>query len=290
MMMKVLKQARAAVSLLNPEEVRRRAQRPVRFGLVATSDAAYAEMEDFLAQGPLEDRTYVLDRVHRAGDTVVPDQVDLILFEQGIAAPPGTYTFYRNNPAATIGAILDGNDDLWLALARQYPAFRRPVVDRTIQTIAQENALFAVATALPDVIPSLIELPWAFGEFASDTAFLTGNQVRMAFLIAAAYGREAGFVNQKGAILSIVAGAFGWRALARELVGKIPLGGGLIPKGAIAYAGTFLVGKGLEQYYRGNTGYTRAQRRLVYKEALERGRTVVESAGVSGNRKLEGGS
>jgi len=280
MMMKVLKQARTAFSLLNPEEVRSRARRPVRFGLVATSDAAYAEMEDFLAplQGPLEDRTYLLDQVHRAGDAVVPDRVDLILFEQGIAAPPGTYTFYRNNPSATIGAILDGNDDLWLALARQYPAFRRPVVERTIHAIARENALFAVATALPDVIPSLVELPWAFGEFASDTAFLTGNQIRMAFLIAAACGRDAGFGRQKGAIRSIAAGAFGWRALARELVGKIPLGGGLIPKGAIAYAGTYVVGKGLEHYYRANSGYTRAQRRAAYREALERGRTVVESA------------
>jgi uncharacterized protein (DUF697 family) len=280
MMMKVFKQARTALSLLNPEEVRSRAQRPVRFGLVASSDAAYAEMEDFLAplQGPLEDRTYLLDQVHRAADAVVPDKVDLILFEQGIAAPPGTYTFYRRNPSATVGAILDGNDDLWLALGRQYPAFRRPVVERIIHAVARENALFALATALPDVIPSLVELPWAFGEFASDTAFLTGNQIRMAFLIAAACGRDAGFGRQKGAILSIVGGAFGWRALARELVGKIPLGGGLIPKGAIAYAGTFVVGKGLEHYYRGHTGYTRAQRRLVYREALERGRTVVELA------------
>jgi len=278
--MKVWKQARTAFSLLNPEEVRSRARRPVRFGLVASSDAAYAEMEDFLApaEGPLEDRTYLLDQVHRAADAVVPDKVDLILFEQGIAAPPGTYTFYRSDPSATIGAILDGNEDLWLALGRQYPVFRRPVVERTIHAIARENALFAVATALPDVIPSLVELPWAFGEFASDTAFLTGNQIRMAFLIAAACGRDAGFGRQKGAILSIVGGAFGWRALARELVGKIPLGGGLIPKGAIAYAGTYVVGKGLEHYYRGNTAYTRAQRRLVYRKAFERGRSVVESA------------
>src|ERR1039457_319415 len=90
MMMNVFKQARTAFSLLNPEEVRSRARRPVRIGLVATSDAAYAEMEDFLAplQGPLEDRTYLLDRVHRAGDAVVPDKVDLILFEQGGAGAP----------------------------------------------------------------------------------------------------------------------------------------------------------------------------------------------------------
>jgi uncharacterized protein (DUF697 family) len=151
--------------------------------------------------------------------------------------------------------------------------------------------LFSVATALPDVVPSLAELPWAFGEFASDTTFLTGNQIRMAFLIAAACGRDAGFLKQRGAILSIVAGAFGWRALARELVGKIPLGGGLIPKGAIAYAGTYVVGKSLERYYRGNEGYTRAQRLAAYREALERGRSVLESAtrgSVSGTANQRG--
>src|ERR1035441_10542092 len=91
-------------------------------------------------------------------------------------------------------------------------------------------------------------------------------------------GGGAGFANQRGAILSIAAGAFGWRALARELVGKIPLGGGLIPKGAIAYAGTYAVGKGLELYYRGNGSLTRGQRRIVYREALDRGRKVAASA------------
>jgi uncharacterized protein (DUF697 family) len=152
------------------------------------------------------------------------------------------------------------------------------VVERTIHAVARENALFAVATALPDVVPSLMELPWALGEFASDTVFLTGNQIRMAFLIAAACGKEVGFGEQRGAMLSIAAGAFGWRALARELVGKIPLGGGLIPKGAIAYAGTYAVGKSLEFYYRGNATFTREQRRAVYREALQRGRDVAQSA------------
>ena len=105
------------------------------------------------------------------------------------------------------------------------------------------------ATALPDIVPSLVELPWAFGEWASDTAFLTANQFRMAFQIAAMYGHEVGFLDQKGQILVIAGGAFGWRAIARELVGKIPMGGGLIPKGAIAYAGTYVVGKALEKWH-----------------------------------------
>ena len=52
----------------------------------------------------------------------------------------------------------------------------------------------------------------------------------------------------------------------------------LIPKGAIAYAGTYAVGKSLEFYYGGNGNFSRGQRRLVYREALDRGREV--AAGV----------
>jgi len=279
-MIKALKQARAAISLLNPDEILKSARRPLHIGLVASSAAAFAEMEEYLLPTtlPLEERTYLVDKVHRVGDPGVPESVDLILFEQGIPAAQGTYTFLRENPAATMAEILRGNEDIALALARQFPAFRAPFVEKAIHAVARENALFAIATALPDIVPSLIELPWVFGEFASDTVFLTGNQIRMAFLIAAAYGKDVGFGDQKGAILSIAAGAFGWRALARELVGKIPLGGGLIPKGAIAYAGTYAVGKSLELYYRGNGSLTRGQRRTVYREALDRGREVAASA------------
>ena len=100
------------------------------------------------------------------------------------------------------------------------------------------------------MIPSVIDLPWAIGEFATDTAFLTMNQIRMALLMAGAYGNTIGYTEQKAQIAVIAAGAFGWRALARELVGKIPLGGGLIPKAAVAFAGTYVVGLGLEKVNR----------------------------------------
>jgi len=76
-------------------------------------------------------------------------------------------------------------------------------------------------------------------------------------------------------LVPIAAGAFGWRALARELVGFIPLGGGLIPKGAIAFAATYVVGKSLEYYYGVGRGYTRTQRRDVYQVAYERGKDLV---------------
>ncbi len=166
---------------------------------------------------------------------------------------------------------------LALPLARQFPGLRTHVVDRIVQSIARENAMFAFATALPDVIPSLVEIPWAFGEWATDTAFLTANQIRMAFMISAACGQETGFARQKVQILSIVGGAFGWRAIARELAGKIPLGGGLIAKGAIAYAGTFVVGKSLELLHRGQMKFPTRLKRSMYRDALERGREIARS-------------
>ena len=278
-MLNSLKQVRAAVSLVNPEAVRALADRRITIGLVADNSSGYAELEDFLipAGVPHEQRLQLMENLYRAGDPGVPDHVDLVLYEHGLPCPRGAYTYRRDEPQSTVAEILQSEDELVVPLARQYPAFRRTVVDRIVQAVACENALFAVATALPNVLPSLFELPWAMGEFASDTAFLTVNQVRMAFLIAAACGKEVGFAQQKIEILSIAAGAFGWRALARELAGKIPLGGGLIPKGAIAYAGTFVVGKGLEHYHHARASLTKAQREEVYQEAYERGKVVAES-------------
>jgi hypothetical protein len=122
----------------------------------------------------------------------------------------------------------------------------------------------------------MIELPWAIGEFASDTAFLTMNQIRMGFLIAGASDSAIGYREQKAEIVSIVTGAFGFRAIARELVGKIPFGGGLIPKAAVSFAGTYVVGLSLERYHRVGYGLTREERRKEYESALAHGRTVAE--------------
>jgi hypothetical protein len=273
-MLKAAKQVRAAFSLLNPEEVRRLAEQQITIGLIASSDRGYREMETFLMAEPLPQLS---ENVYRGDQPGVPPHVDLVLYEQGLACPAGAFRFRRDDEGATIAEILQAHDDLSLPLARHFRVFRRPVVEGIIHAVSRENALFAIATALPNLMPSLFELPWALGEFASDTAFLTANQIRMAFQIAAACGAEVGFTHQKAEMLSIGAGAFGWRALARELAGKIPLGGGLIPKGAIAYAGTFLIGKGLQHFHHANVAYSAGEREEIYQEALKRGKSVVES-------------
>lgn len=275
-MLSTLRQARAAISHLNPQQVRNRAERPVRVGLIASTDAGYGAMEETLvpSQAPVHEQAVGRNYLFRGGDPGAPSTVDLVLYDEGIRAPKGAYVLYRYDAGETVQAVLQDNADFELPLARQFPGLRRTIVDRIIQAIARENAMFAVATALPDVIPNMVELPWAFGEWASDTAFLTANQVRMAFLISAACGKEIGFGEQKGQMVGIGLGAFGWRAAARELAGKIPLGGGLIAKGAIAYAGTVAVGKGLEFLHREEMDFPRELERRTYRDALERGREL----------------
>lgn len=263
--------------MLRPDEVRVRAERPLVIGLVAEGSPAYADIEDFLAPCEVshEKRMQLMQFVYRASDPGIPDKYDLVLYQQGLPCPTTAFTFFRDDPMRTVNEILDARDDLSLALARNFFPFRKPVVDRTITSVARENAIFAVASALPNVIPNFLELPWAVGEFASDTAFITMNQVRMAFMVAAASDKKVGYSEQLVELISIGAGAFGWRALARELVSFIPLGGGLIPKGAIAFAATYVLGKGLEHFHGVGYGMTRTQRRDVYQVAYARGKDVV---------------
>lgn len=272
--MSILTQVRQAISHLNPSEVRDSANRPFRIGLFAERDSFFPAFEEFLLPKTLsvEKRRAAARHCFRASHHQGP--YDIEIFELGMPRSEAGFYFDPKRPELMVRAILAKHDELGLALARHFPAFRAEVARKSIHTVARENALFSVATALPNVAP-LLGLGWAVGEFASDTAVLTANQIRLAFLLAAASDRPVGYGDQKGEIASIIAGAFGWRAIARELVGKIPLGGGLIPKAAIAYAGTFVMGQSFERLYRLGYGYTRDERRSAFGEAFDRGKAIV---------------
>lgn len=278
MALSVLKEIRKIYSSVNAAEIRSQARQDLSVGLMATSEDAFHEMETFLAPLWLSEatRNEALWKIHRVTGAP-PENADFILCEPGVAVPRGGYTFSLASPSAAIARIVSEHEGKELAIASSFPAFRRTVADNVIHRVAGENALFSLVTALPNVVPSMLDLPWAVGEFASDTAFLTMNQIRMALLMAAAHNRVTGYREQKLEIAAIAGGAFGWRALARELVGKIPLGGGLIPKAAVAFAGTYVVGLGLEKINRNGEGLSKWEKREAYAAALEKGREVARS-------------
>jgi hypothetical protein len=274
-----LQHIRRAVQTLNPHKVRELSDRDLKIGLYAATPGDYARMEEFFVQdlSPAR-RSQALTVLHRAPDPRQVLEFDLAIYDESVLAPSRALVFHSSRPDRIVKQILDNFDQsIALPLAKTFEPFRMPYVDLVIQTTCRENAIFSMATALPDVVPSLIELPWAMTEFASDTAVLTANQIKMAFLIAGASDREAGYREQKQEIAMVIGSAFGWRALARQLVGKIPFGGGLIPKAGIAYAATKLIGSSLERLYRVGYTYTREERKQIYAEAFNHGKRVASN-------------
>ncbi len=268
-------QLRQAISTLNPDEVRQMAERRVAISLTANQAHTYQAMADWLLPAGLSaaKRAEASKMIYLAGEADRPEKFDLEIYAEDSIAPAGAILFYRDDPRRTVREVLERYEALGLPLARLFPPFREEVCSRLIHKVAVENATFSLATALPNIAP-VLGLGWAVGEFASDAVVLTMNQLRLAFLLGAANDRSVGYADQRTEVASIVAGAFGWRAVARELVGKIPLGGGLLPKAAIAFAGTYVVGRSLERYYRLGYKYTRNERRAAYEDAFEKGKQI----------------
>ena len=190
----VLKEVRKIAAGLNTEEIRTAAARNLRIGLAAGSEEGYRAMELFLCgaapQSERQERAaQMLHRIDLAatGDGG-PEACDFVLCEARISLGPlplNGYRFDSHDPLKTAEAILADHQDLELALGRSFPEFRPLVAAEIVHRISSENALFSLISALPNVVPNLLELPWVVGEFATDTAFLTMNQIRMALNLAA---------------------------------------------------------------------------------------------------------
>ena len=265
---RILLQIREALSHLNPTEVRDLARIPVALEMFSSNPRIQEEMANYFApakRSPAPGQPPVID--------VSTPATVIRIVEEGASGPADAFVYQRAKPERVVCDILARHPDLKLALARKYDAFRKPVAEDIIFNVSKENALFSVATSVPALMP-ILSVPWAVGEFASDTAFLTMNQIRMAFMLAAAHDQVVGYREQKSEIASMFAGAFGWRAIARELIGVVPMGAGIIPKAGIAFAGTYVVGLSLERYYRVGARMTPEQRKQAYREALERGKAI----------------
>jgi len=175
-----------------------------------------------------------------------------------------------------VAEILDRFPHLAIALPRAIPMFRAEATDRVIAASAKTNTELALVTALPGILPwTAVLLPaMAF----PDMVLLTKNQAMMVLRIAAIYGREVDPKARLGELGSVIGAAFGWRALAREIVGAVPGGVGAAAKGAIAYAGTVATGRAAQAFYTTGRTPTDAQQRAWYEEALEKGRAAAREA------------
>ena len=143
--------------------------------------------------------------------------------------------------------LIDCCKGIEVAVGRRLPPLRDTVAAKLTRDAAMAALKVAGASALIDHVPILGIVLGAFASGA-DMFAITGIQMNLMLNIGATYGRDPD-LSQMWALLPVVGGGFGWRALARELSGFIPVGGVFI-KAAIAYAGTVVVGEGVAFFYR----------------------------------------
>ena len=150
-----------------------------------------------------------------------------------------------------------------IAVGRNLPALRETVAAKLTRDAASSALKVAAASAVVDHIPVLGVVLGAVAS-AGDMVAITGIQIVLMMQIGAAYGKDPE-VHDIWEMLPVVGGGFGWRMLARELSGFIPMAGIAI-KGAIAYAGTTVVGEGVTFYYEHGRHMTKAQATQLYEE------------------------
>jgi uncharacterized protein (DUF697 family) len=130
--------------------------------------------------------------------------------------------------APRIVAALD--EDYVIPLGRGYPALRRAVCEDLIHKNARQNAVIG-----------FLPIPGA------DMPAITANQARMVLGIAAAYGEELSLERARE-LLGVLAAGFSLRALARQVVKLVPVGG-WAASAAIGYAGTLAMGRAAVLYF-----------------------------------------
>jgi uncharacterized protein (DUF697 family) len=184
-----------------------------------------------LTHDPDEDDEQALKRARRA-------RVPIVAVAAGHAAEDVSIPFVlatdvvrvgagEGFPLETIARVIAGRlGEEAAPLAARLPLLRGAVCDELVSSFARKNGVFAAAVFVP----------------GADLPVLALNQVRMLLRIEQAYGLEIDLRERAPELLASVASGLGLRAVARQLLGVVPVAGWAV-KGAVAYAGTRALGE-----------------------------------------------
>ena len=167
-----------------------------------------------------------------------------------------------------VPAVTELLPDDHLALARHFPLFRVPVAQDLINDTSFSNAVYSISTGLAEIVP-VLDIPLNI----SDMIVLTKAQAFLVYRLGLAFGFSTDWQDYLSEFGSVVGGGFLWRQMARQLVGLIPVWG-IVPKVAVAYAGTYVVGNVILRWYLTGRKVSPQQIRAMYREALAQGKNV----------------
>ena len=160
--------------------------------------------------------------------------------------------------------LIDCCKGIEIAVGLRLPALRETVCAKLTRDAAMNALKIAGASALADKIPFVGIVLGAFAS-AGDMVAITGIQMMLMLQIGAVFGKEPD-MKRMWELLPVVGGGFGWRMLSRELSGFIPVAGIFI-KGAIAYAGTIVVGESVTFYFLHGRHMSPSDASTVYADA-----------------------
>lgn len=269
------------VKEVNFDEVRERAEQAPRV-LVVSREHAEAEEASNAVFG--ESATHLVElRAGEQASTVDPMRHDIIvvfdprrtsLYEE-VRSRPGeghrdhVYFLPGTEPAEVDRVRLEivmTDPEMAPALGRHFLEFRAPAIHAIIDSVAKVNAKFALVSNMPAIVPILGSLIAA----GADLVVLTKNQVMMSYKLAAVNGRDlsdqAGIIRE---LVPVVGAGFVWRSAAREATSFLPLLAGTVPKVAIAFVGTYTVGRAVDYYYRFGTKPPKEQMKLFRQQAAK---------------------
>lgn len=185
----------------------------------------------------------------------------------------------------TLERILEDRPEWQMALARNFPLLRKSVATRLIHQTSVVNAEFALLTGITSAFPpTSILLPV---NAISDIVVLTKNQAMLALRLAAIHDLPVDYIKRSKELAPILGNAFGWRAVAREIVGMIPFGG-FVVKAMIAYAGTATIGNAAQFYYETGESLSREQLKTIYQNAYIASKSTVQSLAQRVKRSRKG--
>jgi uncharacterized protein (DUF697 family) len=202
-------------------------------------------------------------------------EVGNIAAEQaGIGSAPVVYGSVLDRAsldAHFVHAVLALLPDQHLALGRQFPLFRQMIARQLIDDTCKANAAYALSIGIAEVVP-VLDLPFNI----ADIVVLTKAQAFLAYKLGLAFGFSTNWHDYVAEFGGVIGSGFVWRQIARQLIGLIPVWG-IIPKVAVAYAGTFVVGNAVLQWYLTGRHVSKEQVRGLYLEAFSRGRRLAEN-------------
>jgi uncharacterized protein (DUF697 family) len=184
-----------------------------------------------------------------------------------------------------IPAVLEMLPQQHLALGRQFPLFRIPIARQLINEACFSNAAYSFSTGLAEIVP-VLDLPLN----VTDMIVLTKSQAFLAYKLGLLVGfstRWQDYVTEFG---SVIGTGFLWRQIARQLIGLIPAWG-IVPKVAVAYSGTYVVGNAILGWYLTGKNLSPKQMQALYAQAFTRGKEYARKLGEKmpklGNRKRD---